>query len=148
MSLTINDLSTDLLDLVSRMINPSSVKILRATCSKNVKNNISALVIFQDTRYRAAKKIQKFWNSKRLPDAHDEYWSKFPWALLSDDHRIHWQYKRLLIGQYPIEHIRSMTSQLVRIRGLMLDEERCGSVAYWASLVKTSTNDQISDLGW
>ena len=143
---TINDLTCDLLDLISRMIDPSSVKILRATCRSD-DNEIAALIIYQDQRYKAAKKIQRFWNNKRLPDAYDEYWSEVPWARLSEDHRIHNQYKRLLIACYPMEHIPAMTRELATLRGIELDVKMWG-VAYWASLVRTSSNDQLSDLGW
>ena len=148
MSLSINDLTADLLDLVSKMIDPTSVKILRATCSISDMSKMASLVIYQDKRYKAAKKIQRFWNNKRIPNGDDEYWSRIPWASLHDNHRIYEQYKRLLIAHYPIKHIQSMTRQLVRIRDLELDEERCGNVTYWASLVRTSSNDQLGDLGW
>jgi len=143
---TINNLTIDLLDLISRMIDHTSVKNLRATCS--VKNNMAALVFYQDQRYKSTKKIQRFWNSKRIPGSNDDYWSKVPWARLPDNHPIHKQYKRLLIAHYPLEHIYSMTKDLVRLRGIELDEERCGSVAYWASVVRTSSNEQLGDLGW
>jgi hypothetical protein len=146
--ISINDLTCDLLDLISRMIDPTLVKTLRATCSISDMGKMAPLVMFQDSRYKAAKKIQIFWNNKRVPNENDEYWSRVPWSLLSDNHPIHNQYKRLLIVHYPLEHLHSMTRQLVRLRGLELDEEKCGTVLYWASLVSTSSNDQLADLGW
>ncbi len=145
---TLKDLTADLLDLVSRMIHPTSVKILRATCSSGELGTMAPLVIYQDDRYIAAMKIQRFWNNKRIPDENNDYWSQIPWRDLPEDHPIHTQYRRLLIAHYPLKYVHSMTKQLAKLRDLELDEERCGTVTYFASLVRTSNNDVLADLGW
>ena len=145
--MTINNLSTDLLEQISKFVQESEVEKLRTTC-KSKDGEYSELVEYQNKRFLSAKKIQKFWKNKRIPGPNHSYWEEFPWQKISDEHKIHEQYKRLLICHYPQEYIKSMSRKLLKIRNMEIDENKLGKIYYFNNLVRTSKPDDLYFLGW
>jgi hypothetical protein len=147
-STTINDLTDDLLDCVSRFVDTSAVKNLRATCKNGNDSRFSSLISYQDERFVAAAKIQRFWHTKKVPDDTDNYWGDIPWSRVPRDHIINTQYKRLLISKYPLEHVESMTRNILQFSHMEIDEERIGTISYFTSLVRSSTIEVLNSVGW